>query len=127
MTTIEQTRFSPAKASSDGRGFTSTLVLEHTRTEANEYIDMQVSTSHKPGRGYTASVTRSSVSDFGRTMCLSFGEQSDLVHPDVSAHRPTSTRYSNKNAEQFHTAVVAQIESNLDYWIKWTNSKRITN
>lgn len=125
MNTIEQARFAPATPNKDGRGFTSTLILEHTRDPEGNYIDLQVATNHSPQRGYTASLTRASVERFGRSMTLSFGDNGDVIRITCAEEqRPTAKRYNKTTAGIFHKMILNQIVNDLDKWLTWAEQKR---
>ena len=122
MSTIEQQRFSPATANTSGRGFSSSTVLEHTR-ENDTVIELEVSTSHSPQRGYTATVTRASIDSLRiKSITLSFGGDGDVKHI-TTPDRPTSSRYSKANAAIFHQMILSQIEADMDSWLTWAAQK----
>lgn len=118
-TNTQQTAEFTTRTAADGRSITSSLIIEGTHDERGRHLELELITTHRPGRGYSATIARVLADEISRSVALTFGEDSDVRPLDLGAHAPRSTRFNRNALTSLDEALMSDLATVLPERIDW--------
>ena len=125
MTTNTQqgTEFT-TRTDADGRSITSSLVIDGSTDDRGRHLELELVTTHRPGRGYGATIARVLADKVIRSVALTFGDDSDVRRLDLGAHAPQSTRFNRNTLVRLHEALLSDLGTVLPERIEWAKQNK---
>jgi len=118
-TTTQQTAEFTTRTDADGRSITSSLIIAGSHDERGRHLELELMTTHRPGRGYSATIARVLADEFTRSVSITFGEDSDVRSLDLGTRTPASTRFSRITLASLHEALMSDLIAVLPEHIEW--------
>jgi len=121
--TQQSTEFT-TRTDADGRSITSSLIIDGSTDARGRHLELELITTHRPGRGYSATIARVLADEVTRSVALTFGEDSDVRRLDLGAHAPTSTRFNRNTLATLHAALLSDLGTVLPERIEWAKQNK---
>lgn len=121
--TQQSTEFT-TRTDADGRSITSSLIIDGSTDARGRHLELELITTHRPSRGYSATIARVLADEVTRSVALTFGEDSDVRRIDLGAHTPTSTRFNRNTMATLHAALLNDLSSVLPERIEWAKQNK---
>ena len=121
--TQQSTEFT-TRTDADGRSITSSLIIDGSTDARGRHLELELMTTHRPGRGYSATIARVLADEVTRSVAITFGEDSDVRSLDLGTHAPLSTRFSRISLASLHAALLNDLGTVLPERIEWAKQKK---
>ncbi|MFV0434317.1 MAG: hypothetical protein ACK5LO_10085 [Leucobacter sp.] len=121
--TQQSTEFT-TRTDADGRSITSSLIIDGSTDARGRHLELELMTTHRPGRGYSATIARVLADEVTRSVAITFGEDSDVRSLDLGTHAPLSTRFSRISLASLHAALLSDLGTVLPERIEWAKQNK---